>query len=65
MYEYLFSNYFKYFHNLKIILLMSNNFKDKIINFVKILYLNKLISHDQYPMIQQQVLRNLVPFKQS
>ena len=35
MYKHLFKNYSKYFHNLWIILLVSSNFKDKIVNIVK------------------------------
>ena len=35
MYKYLFRNYFKYFYNLRIILLGLYNFKDEIINFFK------------------------------
>ena len=34
MYKYLFKNYFKYFYNLKIILLVFDNFKNKIKSFV-------------------------------
>ena len=34
MYKYLFKNYFKYFSNLKIILSMSDNFKDVIVTLV-------------------------------
>ena len=33
-YKHLFKDCFKYFHNLGIILLMPNNFKDEIMNFV-------------------------------
>ena len=35
MHEYLFINYFKNSYNLKIILSTLNNFKDKIVNFIK------------------------------
>ena len=34
----LFRNCYDHFHNLEIILLMLNNFKDKIVNFMKKLY---------------------------
>ena len=34
MYKHLFNNYFKYFYNLKIILLASNDYNDEIVNFV-------------------------------
>ena len=35
MYEILFRNYYNYFHNLDIILLVLNNFKNKIIKFIR------------------------------
>ena len=34
MYRYPFNDYFKYFLNLEIILLILNNFRDEIINFL-------------------------------
>ena len=39
MYEHLFKNYFKYFHNLRIILPMLKKFRNEIINFVSSLYI--------------------------
>ena len=34
IYEIIFKNCYNYFHNLNIILLILNNFKNKIINFI-------------------------------
>ena len=41
MYEYLFNDCFKYFYNSRIILLILNNFKDKIVNFLFLNFFNE------------------------
>ena len=37
IYKYLFKNYFKYFYNSKIILVVLDNFKHEIVNFLFVL----------------------------